>query len=74
MVEHLLMVQWVIGSIPQDGFIKLFHKAWYVLSCLWDGAYKRSLVLIRKSSLYSGGSAFSVSLSEWSFVLTPNKM
>ena len=45
---------------------------WYVLSCLWDGAYKRTLAVNRKSSLY-GGSRFLFSLSEWSLTicLTP---
>ena len=43
-VEYLLNVQWVIGSIPHDGAIELCLIAasvmWYVLSCLWEGAYK----------------------------------
>ena len=26
----------------------LHDRPWYVLSCMWDGAYKRSLLLIRK--------------------------
>ena len=41
-------------------------------SCLWDGAYKKTLLLIRKSSL-CGGSGFPFSLSEWSLTicLTP---
>ena len=44
----------------------------YVLSCLWDGAYKITLLLIDKSSL-CGGSGFPFSLSEWSLTicLTP---
>ena len=49
MVEHLLMMQWVIRSIPLgrpnelflipagSGIIKT------VVSCLWVGAYKTSL-------------------------------
>ena len=45
---------------------------WYVLSYLWDDAYKEILLLIEKSSPY-GGSVFLLSLSEWSFTicLTP---
>ena len=44
-------------------------KAWYVLSCLWDDAYK---ITLGKSSP-CGGSGFPLSLSEWSFAicLTP---
>ena len=49
------MVQWVVGSIPHGGGpIELFlipasaprlmyQRPWYVLSCLWDGAYIRTL-------------------------------
>ena len=59
MVEHPLMVQWIIGSIPYGGPIELFlvpasapwldkQRVWYVLSCLWDDAYKRSLAANRK--------------------------
>ena len=56
MVEHLLMVQSVIGSIPHGGTIQLFlfpasasvQTLWYVLSYLWDGAYKRSLAANQK--------------------------
>ena len=42
------MVRWVVGSILHDGPIELFlvpasaPPPWYVLSCLWDGAYKRT--------------------------------
>ena len=45
---------------------------WYVLSCLWDDAYKKPLLLIGKSSP-CGGSGFPLSLSQWSFTicLTP---
>ena len=47
-------------------------RPWYVLSCLLDDAYKRTLAANRKSSL-CGGSRFPLSLSEWSFTicLTP---
>ena len=50
----------------------LFNKGYPVLSCLWDGAYKRTLAVIRKSSL-CGSSGFPLSLSEWSLTicLTP---
>ena len=52
MVEHFLMVLCIIRSIPHSGLIELFlisasdpqlvyQKLWCVLSCLWDGAYKR---------------------------------
>ena len=55
---------------PHDGPIKLFlvpasapqlvyQRQWYVLSCLWDGAYKR----ISMNSPCSGGSGFPLSLS-----------
>ena len=52
-VDHLLMACWVIGSIPHGGPIELFplpasvprlvyQRLPYVLSCLWDGVYKRT--------------------------------
>ena len=46
-LEHLLMVQWVIRSImvvPVSfiSFQPVLHD-WCVLSCLWDGVYKRTL-------------------------------
>ena len=52
----LLMVLWVTGSIPLDGTSELFlipasapqiieRRPWYVLSCLWNGAYKTSFAL-----------------------------
>ena len=48
-----LTVLWVVGSITLGGLIELFlipasspqlvkHREWYVLSCLWDGAYEKS--------------------------------
>ena len=48
------MVRWVVGSILHGGPTELFlipasapqlvqQRTWYVLSCLLDGAYKRSL-------------------------------
>ena len=52
-VERLPLVWWVFGSILDCGPIELFlipasatqlmyQRSWYVLSCLWDGAYKIS--------------------------------
>ena len=48
-VEKSVLVWWVMRSILCGGPIELFlvhnwykHRLWYVLSCLWDGAYKRS--------------------------------
>ena len=52
------------------------QRLWNVVSYLWDGAYKRTLLQIRKSSP-CGGSRFPLSLSEWSFTIchiTINKM
>ena len=73
------MVRWVVGSITHGGPIELFlvpasaprlvyQRLWYVLSCLWDDAYKKTLMLIGKSSP-CGGSGFSLSISEWSFTI-----
>ena len=54
-VERLLVVRWVVGSTPRSGPIEIFllpasaprlvkQRPWYgVLSCLWDGACKRSI-------------------------------
>ena len=64
MVQCLLIVPWVVGSIIHGGPTELFlipaniqqlvlQRSWHVLSCLLDGAYKR--ILIGKSSQYSGG-------------------
>ena len=36
--EHSFMVLWIVGSILHGG-----QRLWYVLSCLWDGAYKGTL-------------------------------
>ena len=43
MVEHPLMVQWVVGSITHNraifipASVQLVHqRLWYVLFCLWD--------------------------------------
>ena len=60
MVEHFLMVRWVVGSVPHGGPIEqflvvasapqlLFIKTLtYVLSCLWHGAYKVTLAANQK--------------------------
>ena len=59
MVEHPFVVRWVVGLIPRGGTTELFlipasaprlvqQRLWYVLSCLWDGAYKRTLAANRK--------------------------
>ena len=56
MVECLLVVCWVVGSIPHGGLTELFlvsvsapqlmyKRLWYVLSCLCNGAYKRALAV-----------------------------
>ena len=53
------MVQWVNRSILHGGPIELFlvlasasqlvqQRLWYVLSCLWDGAYKRTIAANKK--------------------------
>ena len=53
------MVRWVVGSILHGGPIELFvipasaprlvqQRLWYVVSCLWDDAYKRTLAANRK--------------------------
>ena len=53
------MVRRVVGSIPHGGPIELFlvsasaprlvqQMSWYVFSCLWDDAYKRTLAANRK--------------------------
>ena len=74
------MVRWVVGSILHDGKIELFLvQAW----CNKDRGMcypvcgmmhiKESLLVIEKSSHYSGSSGFPLSLSEWSLTicLTP---
>ena len=54
------MVRWAVGSIPHVGPIDLLvvsstvprlmkQRPRYVLSCLWDGAYKRTLAANRKT-------------------------
>ena len=48
------------------------QRPWYVISCLWDDVYKRTLAANRKEYV-CGGSGFPLSLSEWLFTicLTP---
>ena len=80
MVEHLLMVQLVVGSIPHGGSIELFQcsTAGVTKAVVYDILsgmvhIKKTLLLIRKSNPCSGGCGFPFSLSEWSFTicLTP---
>ena len=58
--ERSLMVRRVVGLLLHDGPIELFlvtasaarlieQRSWYVLSCLWDDAYKRTLTARLKS-------------------------
>ena len=59
-VERSLMVRWIVRSILHGAdLIELFlvpasaprlvqQRPWYVLPCLWDGAYKRTLAANRK--------------------------
>ena len=54
-VECSFIVRWIIGSILHGGPIERFFcssqcfttgiakAVWYVISCLWDSAYKRTL-------------------------------
>ena len=46
------MVRWVVGRILRGGLIELYivpaSAPWYVLSCLWDDAYKITLAANRK--------------------------
>ena len=77
------MVQWVVGSFLHGGPIGLFlvptsvprlvfQRLRYVLSCLWDDAYKKELLLlIQKSSPCSVDSGFPLLVSEWSFTICP---
>ena len=53
-VERSLVVRWVVGSIFHGGPIELFlvtvsvQRPWYMLSCLWDDAFKRTLAANQK--------------------------
>ena len=77
-VEHLLMVRWVIGSIFHGRAIELFHipasAPWPVYQRLWYMyvfGMVRIKTLIEKSTPCSGGSGFPLWLSEWSFNMCP---
>ena len=56
---HLRILLRIPTYIRMNGYIELFlvpasalrlvyQRPWYVLSCLWDGAYKRTLAANRK--------------------------
>ena len=54
---HGVMGHWIDPSLsgPIDLFLVpasaprlVYQKVWYVLFCLWDGAYKRTLAVNRK--------------------------
>ena len=89
-VECSLNVQWVVSWIPHGGLIELFlipasashlvyQRLCYVLSCLWDGAYKEILEANgKKYSMWwqwvservaQMAAAGFLSLSEWSFTI-----
>ena len=34
--------------VPASGPRLVYQRPWYLLSCLWDGAYKRTLAVNRK--------------------------
>ena len=74
-MEHPLMVCWVIGSIPHGGPIELFlvptsapQLCYHVCRMVH---IKEPLLLTGKNSLYSGGSRFPLTQSEWSFTISP---
>ena len=48
--------------VPVSAPQLVYQRPWYVLSCLWDDAYKRTLAANGKRSL-CGGSGFPLSLS-----------
>ena len=78
MVERMLMVQWVIGSMPHGGPIVLFlvptstsqlnkNKGRGTCHPVCGIVYiKNPLLLTRKSNPCSGSSGFPLSLNEWS--------
>ena len=37
-----------VDPLSYFSFQPVLHDWWYVLSCLWDGAYKRTLAANRK--------------------------
>ena len=83
MLQHSLMMRWVVGSTLHGEPIELFLVSaiaqWlvYIKDC---GMYypvcgmvyiKEPLLLIGKSRQCSDGSGFPLSLSEWSFTIWP---
>ena len=38
----------VVFLVPASAPRLVYQRPWYVLSCLWDGAYKRTLAVNRK--------------------------
>ena len=56
-------------QVPASASRLLLQRSWYMLSCMWDGEYQRTLDANRKE--YSGGQGFPISLSECSFGPTP---
>ena len=54
--------------VPASAPRLVYQRPWYVLSSLWDGAYKRTVA----ANLLCGGSGFPLSLSEWSFTICHN--
>ena len=71
-VERPLLMGWVVGSIPHGGPIEPFlapnkgRGMCYPFCGMMH--IKQPLLLIRNSSL-CGGSVFTLSLSEWSFIM-----
>ena len=76
------MVQWVVRSILHGGPIELFSFQPVLHDCCNKGRgmyypvcgmvhIKESLLLIGKSSPCISGSGFLLSLSEWSFTISP---
>ena len=51
-----------IVLVPASAPRLVYQKPWFVLSCLWDDAYKRTLAANREGFLFS--------LSEWSFTMS----
>ena len=63
------MVRWCNGGpielflVSASALRLVYQKSWYVLSCLGDGAYTRTLAANRCKSSLCGGSGFPLSLS-----------
>ena len=76
MVDRVLIVRWVVGSIPHGGPIELFQlfqpvdHDWINKGCsICYSVYgmvhiKNNLLLFKKNSSCRGGSGFPLSLSE----------